>query len=481
MATTIAQISPFDIDNDNFVEYEERFSSFLIANGITDEGKKKATFIAILGGPAYKLLRSLCQNDTSSKTYQQLVSILKEHLNPTPNTIAERFHFYKRDRKTGESIHEYVAELRKMSEHCSFGANLNDYLRDRFVCGLNSSSIQQKLLTIKDLTLTSAVETAHTYETAYKDAKALRGSNSGGSGEVVEERGLFKLGEKGREGGRRECFRCGSPAHLANKCPFANLECFKCGKTGHKATKCFKGSKGGILKKKDGEEGSSKSGNDGVRFGKVEKVSVLDEEEEEIFEEMDFLRIKRMSRNVDVENPPIMVGMMMNGKDTSIELDTGAVVTVMSDDEYSKFKSDDLPLKKSNLALKTYTGEIVRPRGIGSVDVDYEGQKCRLPVTVVDGDYPTLLGRDWLGQGKLKLNWDKLLEEVKEVHKTDVVDEKVVELVEEFKEVFSEKLGCLKDFKVHIPVDPTVQPKFHRARPVPYGQRDRVEEELDRL
>ena len=115
-------------------------------------------------------------------------------------------------------------------------------------------------------------------------------------------------------------------------------------------------------------------------------LEMLDEEEEEIFEEMDFLRIKRMSRNVDVENPPIMVGMMMNGKDTSIELDTGAVVTVMSDDEYSKFKSDDLPLKKSNLALKTYTGEIVRPRGIGSVDVDYEGQKCRLPVTVVDGD-----------------------------------------------------------------------------------------------
>ena len=42
MATTIAQISPFDIDNDNFVECEERFSSFSIANGITDKGKKKA-------------------------------------------------------------------------------------------------------------------------------------------------------------------------------------------------------------------------------------------------------------------------------------------------------------------------------------------------------------------------------------------------------------------------------------------------------
>ena len=99
---------------------------------------------------------------------------------------------------------------------------------------------------------------------------------------------MFKLGGKGKEGERIEYFRCGSPTHLANKCPFANLECFKCGKTGHKATKCFRGWKEGILKKKDGEEGSSKSGNEDVRFGKVEKVSVLDEDEE-IFEEMDFL------------------------------------------------------------------------------------------------------------------------------------------------------------------------------------------------
>ena len=73
------------------------------------------------------------------------MSILIEHLNPTPNTVAERFHFYKRDRKTGESIHEYVSELRKMSENFSFGENLNDYLRDHFVCGLNNRSIQQKL------------------------------------------------------------------------------------------------------------------------------------------------------------------------------------------------------------------------------------------------------------------------------------------------------------------------------------------------
>ena len=117
------------------MEYSETFEIFLLANSITVEAQKKAAFIALIGGPAYKLLRSLCQNDTASKTYKQLVDTLREHLNPTPNVIAWRFQFYKRVRKTGESDTKYVAELRKMSEHCGFGANLNEYLRDRFVCG----------------------------------------------------------------------------------------------------------------------------------------------------------------------------------------------------------------------------------------------------------------------------------------------------------------------------------------------------------
>ena len=40
----------------------------------------KSTFIANIGGRAYKLLRSLAQNDTKSKTYEQLTKLLKDHL-----------------------------------------------------------------------------------------------------------------------------------------------------------------------------------------------------------------------------------------------------------------------------------------------------------------------------------------------------------------------------------------------------------------
>ena len=36
---------------------------------------------------------------------------MSDHLHPTPNVIAERYRFYKRDRKNGESVAMYVSEL----------------------------------------------------------------------------------------------------------------------------------------------------------------------------------------------------------------------------------------------------------------------------------------------------------------------------------------------------------------------------------
>ena len=87
---TLARISEFDLENDSFIEYAERFDNFLFANKIEDENLKKSTFIASIGAPAYKLLRSLCQNDTKSKSYTQLIALLTEHLNPTQNEIVKK-------------------------------------------------------------------------------------------------------------------------------------------------------------------------------------------------------------------------------------------------------------------------------------------------------------------------------------------------------------------------------------------------------
>ena len=40
----------------------------------------------------------------ATKTYDQLVTILQNHLSPKPIAIAERFRFHMREQRTGESV-----------------------------------------------------------------------------------------------------------------------------------------------------------------------------------------------------------------------------------------------------------------------------------------------------------------------------------------------------------------------------------------
>ncbi|XP_061892213.1 uncharacterized protein LOC133642088 [Entelurus aequoreus] len=65
----------------------------------------------------------------------------------------KRFRFHKRNQEEGESVSQFIAVLKRLSEHCEFGLSLNDTIRDRLVCGLRSEAIQKRLLTEADLTL----------------------------------------------------------------------------------------------------------------------------------------------------------------------------------------------------------------------------------------------------------------------------------------------------------------------------------------
>ena len=103
------------------------------------------------------------------------MAILKGHLSPKPLLIAERFRFHKRDQRDDENINTYVAEIKKLSEHCEFGTALNDSLRDRFVCGLYNESIQKRLLVETSLTFEKSLKLAVAMETAMKDSLELRG------------------------------------------------------------------------------------------------------------------------------------------------------------------------------------------------------------------------------------------------------------------------------------------------------------------
>ena len=175
-------------------------------------------------------------DDPATKGFDAIVKLLDNHLSPKPLVIAERFRFHKRDQKDGESIPVYVAELRKLSEHCDFKANLNDALRYRLVCGIKHGNNQKKLLSESDLTLQKAIDIETAMETAAKDAVELQQQHRPDSVHQLSKKPTSNTKPKEKN---KPCFRCDRFNHTPDECRFKEDTCRFCSKKGHIERACL--------------------------------------------------------------------------------------------------------------------------------------------------------------------------------------------------------------------------------------------------
>ena len=90
--------------------------------------------------------------------------------------------------------------------------------------------------------------------------------------------------------------------------------------------------------------------------------------------------------------------MLVNGTELSMEIDTGAAVSVISEGTFkSVWPGSSKPrLVRSMVELRTYSGQKLRVLGKTVVNVSFNNSSAELELIVVAGDGPTLLGRDWL-------------------------------------------------------------------------------------
>ena len=110
-------------------------------------------------------------NTPSTHSFAQLNESLKSHFEPNKMIVTEHFHVHRRYQSAQETIMEFAVGLRTLSCDCDIGSRfLNDALRDQFVCGLRSETIQSRLLSEENLTLQHALEIAQVQEAAKQDA-----------------------------------------------------------------------------------------------------------------------------------------------------------------------------------------------------------------------------------------------------------------------------------------------------------------------
>ena len=152
-------------ENHNWIGYTESLDQYFLPNEITDNGRKRAASLSSCGAKTYKLIRNIVTRETD-ETFAELINIVKNHFNPRPSITVYRFKFHSCFRKQGESIQQYVAKLRCLSEHCDFRDHLEDMIRDRLICGVNDERIHRRLLAESRLDFEKALELATAMETA---------------------------------------------------------------------------------------------------------------------------------------------------------------------------------------------------------------------------------------------------------------------------------------------------------------------------
>ena len=422
-------------------QYAERLGHFLLANGITDDDRRRAVFLSVIGPKAYQLLSSLVAPEKpGDKAYDHLIELLAAHYDPPPSEIMQRFKFHTRTRVTGESIATFVAGLRALGQTCGFGAALEDMLRDRLVCGVNDDHIQRRLLAVTEtkLDFKKALELAAGMEASDKNARELQSRTRAGRSPPRNQSDLNKIDTPSSV-----CYRCGKPGHKSAQCRFKNTRCHNCGKEGHLARVC-RGGKGVGGRVRQGQP------QDGVKL-------VEDPTEHTL--------------NQIVADPrqPICVEVELDSLSLHMELDTGAAVSLISEKTYRKM-FPEMPFQESRTVLKTYSGEPLRVIGQRECRVKIAGQSTKLPLIVVAGEGPSLLGRNWLQV--IRLDWKKI-NQVKQCQLSDVL--------QHYETLFQPGLGILQGYEAKIIVDPEACPRFCKARSVPYAMRTQVEEELERL
>ena len=449
-ATQIGHIEPFEIGNDDCELYAERLDQFMLANGIDDEKRKVAVFLTVIGQKVYALLRNLvAPTKPHEKKYEDLVKAMMDHLKPKPLTIAERFKF---NRQEGESIAQFLAELRELTETCNFGAKLDEQLRDRLVEGLRSESIQRRLLSEGDIDLTRAYELAVSIETAGREASGMQRNSNVAAAQVKQ---VAHVAQQNKP----PCYRCGKVGHSPDQCYYKKLICRTCGKRGHIARAC----------RNPSDSGTQKPGNfRGKRRFKGHRAHYVDETADfrtpSPDQEFPMFHIRTVK---DTAERSIQVDVQVNSVPLVMELDTGAAY---SKDTWKRL-FPNLSLEDVDLPLATYTGERLNVLGQLSALVQYQGQQSQLPLIVVDCEGPPLFGRNWLH--KIRLNWMCIKQ----------VSTGLDHLLKKYGDVFQSELGTLKGIRAKLVVPEDTTPKFFKPRSVPYmyAIRGAIEKDLDHL
>ncbi|KAJ8666039.1 hypothetical protein QAD02_007701 [Eretmocerus hayati] len=305
----------------------------------------------------YKKIHDSCLGgQPKTKTFAQLIQIVRDHVCPKKNEAMERCKFQQANQAPTEYIANHVARLKDLAAHCNF-KDVNDAIRDQLECGIAGHGTRVALFSEEKLTYKKALQIATTTESALRNAVRTdkpyqstvdpsinhfgpsRRRDSGKSFERKSDKGSTNTDSKANNFSSDRkyiCFCCGMVNnHHLEKCRMKDISCNSFQGEGLMEKMCFKKhGKDSVISKCLSNFDSRKIDRGNVNFLRDDKT-----EESTTSEDygLDFCPIfsrpllENEESSLKIIADPMYVTVNILSKEIEMEIDSGAYVAAMSE------------------------------------------------------------------------------------------------------------------------------------------------------
>ena len=426
------------------------FDMFLAASGITDATRKRALLLYQAGARVREIFAQL--DDTGNvDAFDTAKQKLTAYFEPQKNRRYDVYIFRKAFQGPNETLDQYYTRLRTLADPCEF-ADLDFELEEQIIIGGLSSRIRKQALRDPKYDLKAMLLDGRRDEMSRFQSKEIEGKP-----EFREETNQVSVVA-------RKCRNCGGTHNHYSPCPAQGLECHHCGKPIHFAKVCRGKSKAGRKPTKPPHRKPARAQSRTTL--KPLTHSDSDSDSEEYLYPVQSKQTARPHAKITV-----------SGHSFDIMVDTGASINVIDRSSFSHMSDVALAHTKT----KAFAYNSSQPvHFVGKFQALVQTKKRYTVATffvVNDENSGNLMSAHTaqeLGLISLHLNAVSVKAALRDNPLLPVTKDKALsEILAQHKEVFH-GLGKLKEKKIVLNIDETVQPTVEPQRCVPYHIREKV-------
>ena len=455
--TQVSVFPPYNKEQEDWYLYVQRFEQHMEANQVTDEAQKRAHFLAGVGEENFLLIKKICTDeDPTTMGFKQLKAKISSHFEKKVHIVTSRYKFFQTRMKAGQTHAEWVAELQGLAKLCRFQCSeaqcktsyAESLIRDMIILHTPNNHIRNEAIKTEDPSLEQVARIATMYEMEQNLTREMQSQLQVNKVSHTTNGKNTKLNPNLKK--FKSCDKC-YVNHNRSNCKFREAKCNFCNLKGHIQSVCLKKARN-----------SSTNTHQRKSAKKWKKDST---------EEMEIGNINEIIKADD--NKKIYIKLETNGREIRFQMDTGSTASLINLTTYQQLGSPQC--NNLHAKLHTYNGEKIPIKGTVTLNVKYKNI-CRSVTLIVVNlhNVSNIFGMDALNAFGFTVNDN--VNTVLTFNEGELVEK----VCREFPEVFSQELGKCETFKAHITLNEGAQPKFCKARPVPYSLHAQVKQELQR-